>query len=205
MSRSSTHASQPSRLVMARSRGVVVGTLLMALGAWGALIPFIGHSFGYGYTPDTTWSWTASRGWLEVLPGAVTFVSGVLIMYTARRVTATLGGYLAALSGAWFVIGTVISPIWSAGYSGAPSGDTTRQVLENIGMFSGLGLVIVFLAAVAIGRSSVIGVRDVAAGQARLDAADNRDDNGGNDVYPEGSSSASNDTVPANASAPQHS
>lgn len=37
-------------------------------------------------------------------------------------------------------------------------------------MFTGLGLVIAFLAGIAIGRATVIGLRDVSSGQAQLDA-----------------------------------
>ena len=141
---------------MARRRGVVSGLLLMMLGAWGAIIPFVGHSFSYGFTPDNTWTWTAARGWLEVLPGAATFFGGAVLTVSADRVSATIAGWLAAAAGAWFVLGTVIAPIWSAGNIGVPVGSTDHAVLERIGMFDGLGLVIVLLAAIALGRVSVL-------------------------------------------------
>jgi hypothetical protein len=35
-----------------RSRGVLSGLLLVLLGIWGALIPFIGPYFHYAFTPD---------------------------------------------------------------------------------------------------------------------------------------------------------
>jgi hypothetical protein len=155
---------------MARSRGAVTGPLLMVLGIWGAIVPFVGHSFGYGFTPNNTWAWTAARGWLEVLPGAATFVGGALLTTSSNRVSATFGGWLAAASGAWFVLGTVLAPFWNAGNIGVPSGSGHHTAYEQLGMFSALGVVIVLLAAVAIGRVSVIGVRDVSAGQARIDA-----------------------------------
>jgi hypothetical protein len=142
----------------------------MLLGAWGALVPFIGHFFGYGFTPDDTWHWTAARGWLEVLPGGVAFGAGFVITASAHRVSATIGGWLAAAAGAWFVLGNVVSPWWSSGFIGTPTGSTDRMVLERIGMFSGLGVVIVGLAGIALGRISVIGVRDVPTTQAQLDA-----------------------------------
>jgi hypothetical protein len=162
-------ARQPSRLVMARSRGALVGTLLVLLGAWGALIPYIGHSFGYGYTPDGTWTWTAGRFWLELLPGAVTMVCGWLIATSGSRATGMLAGWMAAAAGAWFVLGTVVSPLWSSGFNGVPSGNAHHGVYEQAGMFAGLGVAIVFLAAVAIGRFSVVGVRDIAVGRARME------------------------------------
>lgn len=157
-------------LHMSRSRGAVVGPLLMLLGAWGALIPFFGHSFSFGYTPDNTWTWTAARGWLEVLPGAVAFGSGLAITVTAHRVNAMVAGWLAAAAGAWFVIGTVITPWWDAGFIGTPSGSADRGVAEQLGMFSGLGVLIVALAGIALGRISVVGVRDLSTSQEQLDA-----------------------------------
>src|SRR5579875_319660 len=143
-----------SRLAMARSRGAVTGPLLMLLGAWGAIVPFVGHDFGYGFTPDNTWGWTAARGWLEVAPGAAVFVGGALLTYSANRATAMLGGWLAAAGGAWFVLGTIFTPlIWHLGYLGAPMGGTTTRVLEGVGMFYGLGALILLLAGIGLGRA----------------------------------------------------
>lgn len=160
-----------SRLIMARSRGAVTGPLLMLLGIWGAIIPFVGHYFGYGFTPDNTWGWTAGRAWLEVAPGAAVLVGGALVTSSAHRASAMLGGWLAAAGGAWFVLGIVFMPLWNPGYIGTPVGDTTNQVLERVGMFYGLGALILFLSGVAIGRFSVIGVRDIAAAEAAAAAA----------------------------------
>ena len=41
---------------------MLTGFALVLLGAWGALIPFVGPYFNYAYTPNGTWIWTASRG-----------------------------------------------------------------------------------------------------------------------------------------------
>lgn len=169
---------------MARSRGSVSGPLLILLGAWGALVPFIGHYFGYGFTPDNTWGWTDARGWLEVLPGAAVFLGGVVLTISASRPLAMLAGWVAALGGAWFVISPVIAPWWNAGGIGTPTGDTNRMVWEHLGMFTGLGVVIVFLAAAALGRISVVGVRDQQAARAKLDAYDRIEHA---QVYPEDS------------------
>jgi hypothetical protein len=56
------------RVHIPRSRGALSGFLLVILGAWTAVIPFIGPWFSYAYTPNTSWTWTAARGWLQVLP-----------------------------------------------------------------------------------------------------------------------------------------
>jgi hypothetical protein len=147
-----------------RSRGAVSGLLLVLLGLWGALIPLAGPYFHYAYTPDKAWMFTAGRTWLEIVPGAAVFLGGVILMVSASRVVAMVGAWLAAAGGAWFAVGTVISPIWPAASTlnpGSPAGTTTliRQV-EHLGFFTGLGVVIVFVAALALGRLTVVGVRD---------------------------------------------
>jgi hypothetical protein len=58
----------------------------------------------------------------------------------------------------------VIIPLWPAASTldpGSPAGTTTvlRQ-LEHLGFYTGLGVVIVFVAALALGRLTVVGVRD---------------------------------------------
>jgi len=145
-----------------RSRGVLSGLLLVLLGAWGALVPFIGPYFRYAYTPDQAWTYTAGRLWLEVLPGAATVLGGLIVLVSAYRPAAHFGAWLAALSGAWFALGGVIGPTWIGMQmtTGTPAGGSATRALEQIGFFTGLGVAIVLVAAMALGRFSVIGVRD---------------------------------------------
>jgi hypothetical protein len=68
-----------------------------------------------------------------------------------------LGGWLAVLAGAWFATGPELSRLWEhgagrAGPIGAPLFGNTRQALELIGYFYGLGALIIALAAFAVGR-----------------------------------------------------
>lgn len=154
-------------LVVPRSRGVLTGLLLLALGAWGGLIPFIGPYFGYAYTPDTPWVYTAGRLWLEILPAAAVIVGALLLMGSANRANASLGGWLATAGGAWFVVGTLLTPFWSAGAVGEPVGSAGHQALVQIGFFYGLGAAVMFLSGMALGRLAVRGVRDVELAEAR--------------------------------------
>jgi hypothetical protein len=150
-------------LQVPRTRGAVSGVLLVLLGAWGALIPFVGPYFHYAYTPDAAWTYTTGRLWMEVVPGAVTVVGGIILLSSATRPVAMFGAELAAVAGAWFALGKILTPIWtttSALNPGFPVGGTIGQPLEQIGFFTGLGVVIVFIGALALGRLTVIGVRD---------------------------------------------
>jgi len=148
-----------------RSRGALSGFLLLLLGIWGALIPFVGPYFNYAYTPNSAWTWTAGRLWLEVLPGIATAVAGVLIMTTANRSVGIFAGWLASLSGAWFILGPILGRLWNGaeGAAGTPVGGTARQVWEQIGFFAGLGTAILFLGALALGRFTVTSLRDLRA------------------------------------------
>jgi hypothetical protein len=145
-----------------RSRGVLSGLLLVLLGAWGALVPFVGPYFHYGYTPDKAWTYTTGRLWLEILPGAATILGGLIVLASSYRPVAHFGAWLAALSGAWFTLGSLIGPTWikMQMVPGLPAGSPATRAGEQIGFFTGLGVAIVLLAAMAIGRFSVISVSD---------------------------------------------
>jgi hypothetical protein len=150
-----------------RSRGALSGLLLVLLGAWGALAPFVGPYFHYAYTPNRAFDYTMDRLWLEILPGAAALLGGAVALVSRHRLLGVLGAWLAAVGGAWFAVGRIVAPLWtnSSGL-GSPVGDTLHSVLEQIGMFTGLGIVIVFLAAVAIGRFTVVSTRDIVPAQA---------------------------------------
>jgi len=155
-----------------RTRGVASGSLLVLLGIWGAIIPFIGPYFHYAYTPDTTWTYNTARLWLEILPGAAVFLGGVLLIIATGRHIALTGAILAAAGGAWFALGTVLSPLWSTGHvilGGTPVATTTlTRVVEQVGFFTGLGVAVAIVAAAAFGRISAVspGLREVGASPA---------------------------------------
>ena len=153
-------------LQMRRSRGAFSGFLLMLLGLWGALIPFVGPYFDYAYTPDKAWTYNTGRLWLELLPGAAVFFGGFLLTIAKGRHTALFGALLAAVAGAWFTLGTVLSPLWNhhVPMGGSPASNTVyMRIMEQLGFFTALGIVIVFIAAVALGRIASVpsGIREV--------------------------------------------
>ena len=145
-----------------RSQGALSGGILVLLGLWGALIPFAGPYFHYAYTPDRAWAVTAGRMWLEVAPGAVTLVSGAVMIISRFRLLVLLGAWLAALAGAWFAVGSLVAARWhTLPAAGKPAGTgIARVLLEQLGFFTGLGVVTVFVAALALGRLTVLGSRD---------------------------------------------
>ena len=133
-----------------RSRGGVSGMLLILLGAWGGLAPFVGPYFRFAYTPDKAWAYTSGRLWLSIVPGAAALVGGLLVAIAAHRAVGCFGALLAAAGGAWFIVGGAVialavkngsispgSPL--AGPLGSLS-SATRVFLEGLGFFTGTGM-----------------------------------------------------------------
>jgi hypothetical protein len=152
----------PGTLRVSRSRGAFSGVMLILLGLWGGLVPLVGPYLHYAYTPDRAWAMTSGRIWLEFLPAAATIVGGIMVAASKLRPSALLGACIAAVSGGWFAFGAVITRLVmrTPPVPGTPVGGTFIRPLEQIGFFTGLGAVIVLIAAIAIGRLSVISVRD---------------------------------------------
>jgi hypothetical protein len=176
--RQETALTMHDRLHMPRSRGAASGLLIVLLGLWGGLVPFIGPSFGYAFTPDLSWHWTTGRLLLEVVPAVAAVIGGLAMMGSASRISGAAGAWLAAAAGAWFVTGQWFSMLWNDGgmQAGTPAATShDGQVTEWLGFFLGLGVVIVFLAAMALGRMSVVGLKEVRVAQERADAQDARE------------------------------
>ena len=165
MRRTRSDYERPHALYMPRSRGAATGLLLILLGAWGALITFVGPIFNWAYTSDPAWTWTVAKGWLEVLPGVATALGGVLLLLSANRASAMLGGWLAVFGGAWFVVGRAFAPTLGTGDVGqpvaaGPQADLKRALLE-VTYFTGLGALIVLLGGAVLARVAVRHARDV--------------------------------------------
>lgn len=148
-----------------RTRGLLSGLLLLILGVWGGIVPFIGPYFHYSIGSTTAWTWTTNRLWLDVLPGVAVALGGLILMSARTRGSAWMGGWLALIGGLWFAIGTPVSMLWEHGQAagiGAPAGSNGMRVIEQIGYFYGLGAVITALSAFALGRFAVRAAEDAA-------------------------------------------
>jgi hypothetical protein len=152
-----THGAPARRaeaLRLPRTTGALSGLLVLLLGVWGGLIPFIGPYFHYAFGGYQHWHWTSQRLWLNVVPGAVAVIGGLMLMRASTRVGGLTAGWVALAAGAWFAVGPVVSILWhhTIYAIGTPAGGHTRQMLEWVGYFYGVGALIIGLAAFAMGR-----------------------------------------------------
>ncbi len=166
-------------LRVSRTRGALSGVLLILLGIWGGLVPLIGPYLHFAYTPDKAWTITSGRIWLELLPAAAAIAGGVIVVTSKLRPWAMLGASLGLASGAWFAFGaaTTRALMKNPPTPGTAMGGSTLRALEHFGFFTGLGAVLLCVASVALGRLSIISVRDSrvaerAAARATSPAAD---------------------------------
>ena len=161
-----------------RSRGGVSGVLLILLGAWGGLAPFVGPYFRFAYTPDKAWAYTSGRLWLSIVPGAAAVLGGLLVAGAGHRAVGCFGAFIAAAGGAWFIVGGAvialavkngsISPGVPLTGTLGPLSAATRVFLEQLAFFTGIGALILFFGALALGRFSVVGVKDAALAEQLL-------------------------------------
>lgn len=155
-----------------RSRGAAIGGILILLGLWGAAVPFIGPRTDTAFFDAGSGTWTAVRGWLQVLPGVATIVGGLLLFVSRNRAVAMLGAWMGVFGGAWFVVGRTVYELPGFGNTdGVATGATATW--EDLALFAGLGALIVFLAAVSIGRLSVRSVRDIRSAESPIAITDN--------------------------------
>jgi hypothetical protein len=160
--------SRWTRRRIPRKRGAFSGLILVLLGVWGGLVPFVGPSFDYQIGTTATWDWSVDRLWLSVLPAAATVLGGLILLYSSRRSSASFGALLALAGGLWFVAGPTVSMLWNDGVSatGQAFGDNGTRVLEWLGFFYGTGALITLFSSYALGFLAALPVTDEAVGAA---------------------------------------
>jgi hypothetical protein len=134
---------------------------ILILGVWAAIVPFVGPFFGYAFLNNQAWYFTYQRLYLDILPGALAFIGGALLLVSANRGTTGFGAWLVLVSGIWLVIGLTISGLWGALPGVGPAlGSGTMQSLEYLGYFYGTGAIITALAGIGVGRLSMRSLAD---------------------------------------------
>jgi len=184
-----------SKMRVPWTRGATSGALLLIVGAWAALAPFVGPYLNLAYTPatNTVWHWTAARGWFEVAPGAAAFAGGVLLLMSRNRAVLVAGSWLGIAAGAWLIVGPSLADVLNQSVGTPdPASSAKRQALESLSFFYAVGALILFLAAAALGRLTVLSVRDATIAEQRAARAEaDAEDEEATAMYP---SSLASDT-----------
>jgi hypothetical protein len=132
----------------------MAGALILLVGAWGGIVPFVGPLFGFSGDGSRSWTWNLPHALLSLAPGAVAVAAGILVMLAGGRLFRPglkLGGLLAALCGAWFVVGPVAWPVLEHArvfVTASPQ----RELAYWIGYSLGPGTLLAALGAFVLGR-----------------------------------------------------
>jgi hypothetical protein len=127
------------------------GLLILIGGLWGGLAPFIGPYFHFVLGPDKAWTWTSGRLWLNVIPGIVAVIAGLMLLGSGPGAGGRLGALLAIAAGAWFAIGPDVSQWWHAGGAqGVAHGAKTTRIFEMLAFHTLLGVAIATLGGYAL-------------------------------------------------------
>ncbi len=105
-----------------------------------------------------------------MIPGGVALLAGLVVLLTRFRAVGVFAGLLGAVAGAWFIVGagfmhTVLNrpsivpgvPVPQSGYGIA---STQWSYLELMGFFTGVGILIILVGAIVMGRFSMLSVSD---------------------------------------------
>jgi hypothetical protein len=136
----------------------LLAVAMLLVGGWAAIVPYAGPQFGFGWGDGGAWQWTFDRAMMNLVPGAVALVAGLLMLFGLpgggrRRGLAGLAGLLTIASGAWLVLG---SGIWTAfvGHTGldVPQGvGAYWAFILRLGYHLGPGLLLVGVGALTWG------------------------------------------------------
>ena len=133
------------------SRQVRVAAAIVGIvGIWGALIPFVGPSFGYGMGTTQSWQWSESHLTLHLAPG-VAAALGATLLLQGQRTRQLSGATLALLGGAWFVLAPTLHPLWATPSMSGMGGSALSSALSGLGYHYGTGAVIAIAAAYVLG------------------------------------------------------
>jgi hypothetical protein len=133
-------------------KAIPFGLLILLLGAWVIVAALLGPIFNFGFFNDDTWNFSTKQWELQLIPGIVAVVGGLLLMLPSSG-SGSFGALLAFLAGAWLIVGPVTYPLWSSG-DVHTFGKEGMKTLRWIGHFYGPGGLLLYFSGYAHGLFS---------------------------------------------------
>jgi hypothetical protein len=131
-----------AEFVSGMKRSTIAGLVLIPLGAWVALSPYVVGSWDGDFH--------FGRFLLAVLPGSTAALAG-LVMLVGRRPFVIAGGALALAAGAWLIVAPAAWALFGSNELGSgPNGESIRM-LQWVGFFAAAGAFTSVLATYALG------------------------------------------------------
>jgi hypothetical protein len=134
------------------------GLFTLLLGAWVGIVAFVGPAFSFSADGTASWTWNLAHSLLFLVPGAVAFVAGLMIIVEglsvgpARRTVLGVAGFLVAVCGAWIVVGPFAWAVLESTNFFVAGGSALRELAYWIGYSIGPGGLLLALGAYVLGR-----------------------------------------------------
>lgn len=136
----------------------MVGLVTIAIAAWGAIIPYLGPTFGYSADGAGSWHWSLTHTVLALVPGAIGFLMGLTFLVPVRatkvgrrKFSLAIAGIVTVACGAWFVIGPLAWPVITDVHRYFVPASPLRNLANQVGYALGPGLVLAACGAFVMG------------------------------------------------------
>lgn len=131
-----------------------IGAVIVLVGLWEAVVPYVGPTFGYPMPPGSeqpAWDWSASHTQRHLVPGIVAVIGGALL-WARARVAVLAGSWLSLAAGIWFIVSPFVPRAWlDSGGGGTPDASIVMQIITPLGYHYVPGIVVVGSAALVLG------------------------------------------------------
>lgn len=138
-----------------------VGLLLVVMSAWGGIIPFVGPAFGYSADGVGSWHWSLAHVVVSLVPGALAFVIGLMVLASARgmvigrgRLGLATAGLIVLACGAWFAVAPWAWPVIHNDHAYFAPASPLRSLAYVGGSAVGPGLIVAACGAFFLGWAS---------------------------------------------------
>ena len=133
-----------------------LGLMIVLLGAWGGIVPYIGPKFDYP-SGVSAWHWTSTAWQLNLTAGGLAVFGGLILMGTVMRAQGALGAFCSICAGAWFIVGPVFASVWRGHteLGALAHGSRWMQAWLPLGYHYGTGLLIATFGALALGLLTI--------------------------------------------------
>lgn len=136
----------------------LTGLVILLIGAWAGIVPFVGPSFGFSADGSSSWFWNLPHALLWLAPGAVAVWCGLMMLGMVPRAIAgfaRLGsaalGTISAACGAWLIIGPLAWPVLEHSAGVFVPASPIKELAYQVGYSLGPGVLLVLFGAFAMG------------------------------------------------------
>lgn len=138
-----------------------IALLLVGVSAWAGIVPFVGPAFGYRPDGSSSWHWSLTHAVVWLVPGAIAFLIGLMVLGSARGMVIGRGrfglataGLIVLACGAWLAVAPWAWPVIQNHHAYFVTASPLRNLANVVGSAVGPGLIVAACGAYFMGWAS---------------------------------------------------